>query len=321
MGMGIEHSHGHQHAHGHAHGPEHGHNSSRNRRRVGVAAVLTGTFMLAEAVAGALSGSLALVADAGHMLADAASLGLAWLAFRVAERPHDWTRTYGFHRLHVLAAYTNGLTLVFVTIAIVAEAIHRLREPVVVLGGPMLVVAILGIIVNLAAYAALHGAERDNLNIRGALLHVVGDLLGSVAAVLAAIVILATGWTPIDPLLSVLVALLIVRSAWVLIRDSGHILLEAAPRELDVEAMRNDLAATIAGVEDVHHVHAWSLTQERPMVTLHARIAEGAGTSETARIAAAIKAHLRVRYGITHATVEIEHGECADAAQGQPHRH
>ena len=275
--------------------------------------------MLAEAVAGVLSGSLALLADAGHMLADAASLGLAWIAFRVAERPHDWMRTYGFHRLHVLAAYTNGLTLFFVTIAIVVEAIHRLREPVVVLGGPMLVVALLGVLVNIAAFAVLHGADRDNLNIKGALLHVVGDLLGSVAAVLAAVVILATGWAPIDPLLSVLVSLLILRSAWMLVRDSGHILLEAAPRELDVEAMRNDIAAAIPGVEDVHHVHAWSLTQERPMVTLHARISESAGAGEAARLSAAIKAHLRARYGITHATVEIEHGECADAAE--PHRH
>jgi cobalt-zinc-cadmium efflux system protein len=297
----------------------HTHGHSRNRRRVGFAALLTGGFMLAEAVAGALSGSLALLADAGHMLADAASLGLAWIAFRVAERPHDWTRTYGFHRLHVLAAYTNGLTLVFIAIAIVFEAVHRLREPVAVLGGPMLAVAVLGIAVNVAAYAALHGAERENLNIRGALLHVVGDLLGSVAAVIAAIVILWTGWTPIDPLLSVAVALLILWSAWVLVRESGHILLEAAPRSLDVEAMRDDLAAAIAGVEDVHHVHAWSLTQDRPMVTLHARISESAGPGEAARVAAAIKAHLRLRYCITHATVEIEHGECADEAE--VHRH
>jgi cobalt-zinc-cadmium efflux system protein len=297
----------------------HTHSHSRNRRRVGLAALLTGGFMLAEVVAGLLSGSLALLADAGHMLADAASLGLAWIAFRVAERPHDWTRTYGFHRLHVLAAYTNGLTLVFIAIAIVFEALHRLREPVAVLGGPMLAVAVLGIAVNVAAYAALHGAERDNLNIRGALLHVVGDLLGSVAAVIAAIVILWTGWTPIDPLLSVAVALLILWSAWVLVRESGHILLEAAPRSLDVEAMRDDLAATIAGVEDVHHVHAWSLTQERPMVTLHARISEAAEAGGAARISAAIKAHLRLHYGITHATVEIEHGECADEVEA--HRH
>ncbi|HEY5831770.1 MAG: cation diffusion facilitator family transporter [Hyphomicrobiaceae bacterium] len=320
--MGPGHHHGHAHAHGHGHGHAHGASRggdpARNRRRVGIAAVLTGSFMVAEAVAGMLSGSLALIADAGHMLADAASLSLAWIAFRVAERPHDWTRTYGFHRVHVLAAYTNGLTLFFVTIAIVVEAVHRLREPVTVLGGPMLVVAVLGIVVNLLAFAALHGADRDNLNIKGALLHVVGDLLGSVAAIVAAIVILVTGWSPIDPLLSVVVSLLILRSAWMLIRDSGHILLEAAPRELDVEAMRNDLAANVEGVEDVHHVHAWSLTQERPMVTLHARISEAAGPGEAARISAAIKVHLRARYGITHATVEIEHGECADAVGPEP---
>ncbi len=139
-GMAPGHHHGHAHAHGHGHGHAHGASRggdpARNRRRVGIAAVLTGSFMVAEAVAGMLSGSLALIADAGHMLADAASLSLAWIAFRVAERPHDWTRTYGFHRVHVLAAYTNGLTLFFVTIAIVVEAVHRLREPVTVLGGP-----------------------------------------------------------------------------------------------------------------------------------------------------------------------------------------
>jgi len=305
--MGAEHSH---HHHGHQ-----GHGHARNQQRVGWAALLTGGFMLAEVAGGVIAGSLALLADAGHMLTDAAALTLAWLAFRFARRPHDSTRTYGFHRFQVLAAYSNGLTLFFIAIAIVYEAVHRLREPVVVLGGPMLAVAVLGLAVNIAAFLALQGAERDNLNVRGALLHVAGDLLGSGAAILAALVILWTGWTPIDPLLSVLVALLILRSAWFLVRESGHILLEAAPRELDVDAMRHDLAAAIPGVQDIHHVHAWSLTQDRPMVTLHARIADTADTGEAARISAAIKAHLRARYGITHATVEIECEHCADAGQ------
>lgn len=311
MSPNHKHEHGHDHGHGHGHSHHGSHHHGRNQQRVGWAALLTSAFMLAEAVGGALSGSLALLADAGHMLTDAASLGLAWLAFRVAQRPHDAQRTYGFHRFQVLAAYTNGLTLLFIAIAIVWEAVHRLREPVTVLAGPMLAIAVLGLAVNVAAFLALHGAERDNLNVRGALLHVVGDLLGSAAAIVAAIVILWTGWTPIDALLSVLVALLILRSAWFLIRESGHILLEAAPKELDVAAMRDDLAAAIPGVEDVHHVHAWSLTQDRPMVTLHARIGDAA---DSARIAAAIKAHLRARYGISHATVEIECGACADAA-------
>jgi cobalt-zinc-cadmium efflux system protein len=286
-----------------------GHSHTRNERRIGIAALLTGGFMLAEAIGGLLSGSLALLADAGHMLTDAASLALAWAAIHIARRPSDWQRTYGFHRFQVLAAFTNGLTLVFIAIAIVIEAGRRLMEPAAVLGGPMLAIAVIGLAVNIAAFIALHGAERDNLNVRGALLHVLGDLLGSAATIVAALVILWTGWTPIDPLLSVAVALLIVRSAWFVLRESGHILLEAAPRSLDVEAMRDDLVAAVGGVEDVHHVHVWSLTQDRPMITLHARIAEPVRAFE---IAQAIKARLRSRHGIDHATVEVEHEDCAD---------
>ena len=267
--------------------------------------------MLVEAIGGVLAGSLALLADAGHMLIDAAALALAWLAFRAARRPSDWQRTYGFHRFQVLAAYSNGLTLFFIALAIGWEAVQRLREPVTVLGGPMLAVAAAGLLVNIAAFLLLHGAERDSLNVRGAMLHVLGDLLGSAAAILAALVIVWTGWTPIDPLLSVLVALLILRSAWYLMRESGHILLEGAPRSLDIPAMQADLAAAIPGVEDVHHVHVWSLTEEKPMATLHVRIADPA---DSARVAAAVKQRLRERYNIDHATVEVECEGCADEA-------
>lgn len=294
--------------HEHRHAGHH-HTHTRNERRIGIAALLTGGFMIAEAIGGLLSGSLALLADAGHMLTDAASLALAWAAIHIARRPSDWQRTYGFHRFQVLAAFTNGLTLVFIAIAIVIEAGRRLMAPAPVLGGPMLAIAVIGLAVNVAAFIALHGAERDNLNVRGALLHVLGDLLGSAATIVAALVILWTGWTPIDPLLSVAVALLIVRSAWFVLRESGHILLEAAPRSLDVEAMRDDLVAAVGGVEDVHHVHVWSLTQDRPMVTLHVRIAEPIRAFE---IAHAIKARLRARHGIDHATIEVEHEDCAD---------
>jgi cobalt-zinc-cadmium efflux system protein len=294
--------------HEHRHAGHH-HTHTRNERRIGIAALLTGGFMIAEAIGGLLSGSLALLADAGHMLTDAASLALAWAAIHIARRPSDWQRTYGFHRFQVLAAFTNGLTLVFIAIAIVIEAGRRLMDPAPVLGGPMLAIAVIGLAVNVAAFIALHGAERDNLNVRGALLHVLGDLLGSAATIVAALVILWTGWTPIDPLLSVAVALLIVRSAWFVLRESGHILLEAAPRSLDVEAMRDDLVAAVGGVEDVHHVHVWSLTQDRPMVTLHVRIADPIRAFE---IAHAIKARLRARHGIDHATIEVEHEDCAD---------
>jgi cobalt-zinc-cadmium efflux system protein len=289
--------------HDHKHAPEHGHRHPDNQRRVGWAALLIGGFMAVEAVGGVLSGSLALLADAGHMLTDSAALALAWLAFRVARRPSDWRRTYGFHRFQVLAAYTNGLALFFIALAIGYEAFHRLREPSEILGGPMLAIALVGLGVNVAAFLVLHGAERESLNVKGAMLHVVGDMLGSAAAIVAALVILATGWTPIDPLLSLLVALLILRSAWFLAAEAGHILLEGAPKDLDVSAVRGDLVAAVPGVVDVHHVHAWSLTEDRRMATLHVKVADQA---DAARIAAAVRARLRERFRIDHATVEME---------------
>lgn len=305
--MTHDHSHaGHTHAHGNGH--SHAHGGSANQTRVGWAAVLTGGFMVVEAIGGLVSGSLALLADAGHMLTDSAALVLAWLAFRIARRPSDWKRTYGFHRFQVLAAYSNGLTLFFIAVAITWEAVRRLWEPGEVLAGPMLVIAVVGLGVNIAAYLILHGADRESLNVRGAILHVVGDLLGSAAAIAAALVILATGWTPIDPLLSVLVAVLILRSAWYLIAESGHILLEAAPRGLDVRELEADLKANVPGVTGVHHIHAWSLSEDKRMATLHVRVADLAAA---ARVSAAVKARLHDRFRIAHATVEVE-----DAAGG-----
>jgi|SRR5262245_9609946 len=294
--------------HGHA-GHSHGHSHARNEQRVAWAAALTGAYMLAEAAGGLYAGSLTLLADAGHMLTDAASLTLAWAAFRIARRPSDWQRTYGFHRFQVIAAYTNGITLIFIAAAVLWEALHRLREPVTVLAGPMLAIAAVGLIVNIASYLALHGADRDNLNIRGAMLHVLGDIAGSVAAIIAALVILWTGWTPIDLILSVLVALLILHSAYDVVAESGRILIEAAPRGLDVRALAADLEANVAGIEDVHHVHAWSLTEARPMVTLHAKIAD---ETQAYRIVSQVKQRLQARFGVVHATVEVECEHCAD---------
>jgi cobalt-zinc-cadmium efflux system protein len=302
------HAHPDRRDHGHA-GHSHGHSHARNEQRVAWAAALTGAYMLAEVAGGLYAGSLTLLADAGHMLADAASLALAWAAFRIARRPSDWQRTYGFHRFQVIAAYTNGITLIFIAAAVLWEALHRLREPVTVLAGPMLAIAAIGLIVNIASYLALHGADRDNLNIRGAMLHVLGDIAGSAAAIIAALVILWTGWTPIDLILSVLVALLILLSAYGVVAESGRILIEAAPRGLDVRALAADLEANVAGVEDVHHVHAWSLTEARPMVTLHAKIAD---ETEAYRIVSEVKQRLQARFGVVHATIEIECEQCAD---------
>jgi cobalt-zinc-cadmium efflux system protein len=306
----MSHNHSHSHAHGHGHGQGGGRDAGKlNARSLGWAALLTGGFMVAEAVAGVLSGSLALIADAGHMLADAASLALAWLAIWMSRKPADQRRTYGSHRFQVLAAYSNGLTLFFIAIAVTWEAVSRLREPTQVLGGPMLVVAILGLAVNVVAFLVLHGAESKDLNVKGAILHVVGDMLGSVAAMVAAVVILWTGWTPIDPLLSVLVALIILRSAWFLVRESGHILLEGAPDHLDIDQIRSDLETAIPGVESVHHVHAWSLTQDKPMLTLHARVVD---PSDGEHITHAIRLRLLERYGVDHVTVQIEGARCVD---------
>ena len=280
---------------GHSHG-------AGNERAIGIAALLTGTFMFAEVVGGVVSGSLALLADAGHMLTDFASLILAWFAFRLARRPADWKRSYGFDRFSVLAAFVNGLSLFAIAIWITAEAYHRLNEPIEVMGGVMLWVALGGLLVNILAFWILSRGEGDNLNVRAAALHVAGDLLGSVAALVASLVIIFTGWTPIDPLLSVFVVLIILKSAWAVVRESGHILLEGAPRGLDSRAVAEAIVEGVPGVTRAHHIHAWSITQERPMITLEADVAPG---TDIPAARTAIKELLHASFGMAHATVEI----------------
>ncbi len=313
--MGTHHDHS---DHSHDHGGHHHHApkvSARNVRAVGLAALLTGAFMIAEVVGGIISGSLALIADAGHMLTDFAALALAWLAFRIAQRPSDWKRSYGFDRFSVLAAFVNGLSLFLIAAWIIYEAARRIADPQPVLAGPMLAIAVLGLLVNLAALQIMRSADPENLNIRAAMLHVMGDLLGSVAAIAAAGIIMATGWFMIDPLLSVLVALIILRGAWAVTRSSAHILLQGAPDGLEPELIATDLKSHVAGVTDVHHIHSWSLTEERPVITLHARIADGLDSHAACH---AIKARLAEKFDIGHATVEIEQGEaeCEDQSCG-----
>lgn len=307
--------HSHPHTHSHAHGPAHGnhaHGAGGNERRIAIAAALTGLFMVAEVAGGIISGSLALIADAGHMLTDFAGLALAWFGFRMARRPADWKRSYGYDRYGVLVAFANGLALFAIAGWIVVEAVSRLNNPSPVLGGIMIWVAVAGLAINLVAFWLLEGGDKTNLNMRAAALHVIGDLLGSVAAIAAAIVILTTGWTPIDPILSVLVAVLILVSAARVVQDAGHILLEGTPTGLDPRQVGEDIKASVPGVLDVHHVHAWSISPERPLITLHAQVAAGSTAPET--ITAAIKQHLMARYGVDHATVELEFERCADAA-------
>ncbi len=279
-------------------------------RRVTIALVLTGTFMIVEVVGGILSGSLALLADAGHMLTDTMALALAAVAFHVSKRPPDARLSYGYQRFQILAAFVNGLTLLLVVGWILFEAVRRLLEPSAVLGPMMLVVAAAGLVVNLIAFVVLHGGDRENLNIRGAALHVAGDLLGSVAAIVAAVVIIYTGWVAVDPILSVAVAFLILNSAWALVKRSAHVLLEGAPDWLDVDAMQAELVRHIPEVEGVHHVHVWGLTPQDLMLTMHVRLVENNG--DPTPVIRQIKSRLKERYGIGHSTIEIETETCAD---------
>ncbi len=264
--------------------------------------LLTAGYAIIEAIGGWLSGSLALVADAGHMVSDAAALLLALVAYRVAARAADATRTYGFHRVRVLAALANGAALLLLVGWIVWEAIGRLHTPAGVLAGPMLVVAAIGLAVNIAGALILRGGHRGDSNLRGAFLHVLGDLLGSAGAIVAALVIIQTGWTPIDPILSVLVAALVVRSAWTLVSESIRVLLQAVPHGVDARAAESDLA-NLPGIAEAGHFHAWTLTDESSVATVHVTPAEGA---DPLALPALVAARLRDRYAIDHVTVQVD---------------
>lgn len=297
---GHRHDHDHEHDHaGHSHAPK---VSAGNERLVLIGFVLTFGFMLAEIVAGLLSGSLALIADAGHMLTDAAALLLAWLAFRIGRRPPDGRRTFGYMRLEVVAGLINAVTLFALVAWIAFEAVQRFFAPQPVLAGPMLVVAALGLVVNIGVFFVLSRGDREHVNIRGAMVHVLGDLLGSVGAIVAAITIWFTGWMPIDPILSVLVSLLVLRSAWRLFRNSLHILLEGAPDNVAVGELRTTLLERVEGLADVRHVHVWSITSGKPAATLEILLVAGARPPEVSQ---AVKHLLESEYGIAHSTIEI----------------
>jgi cobalt-zinc-cadmium efflux system protein len=276
---------------------------------LGWALVITAAFMSLEVVGGLLSGSLALLADAGHMLTDTAALALAWLAARLTMRPTNPRRSYGYHRAQVLAAFVNALALFGVVAWIVYEAVDRLSQPRPIVGQTMLAVALAGLAANLAVFAILRRGNQDNLNVAAAKLHVLGDLLGSIGAIIAAGVILATGWTPIDPLLSVLVAVLILRSAWSLLRKSTGILMEETPESVDIDALRQALLALVPGVRDVHDVHCWSLTSGQVMLTLHVALVSDA---DPARVLREAKRVIAEKFAIDHSALQLEQAECPD---------
>jgi len=295
---------GHGHQHGHSHGA-----GATNEYRLGWAFIITFSFTFVEVVGGLMAHSLALLADAGHMVSDAAALGMSWLALRLGKRAADTERTYGYRRLEVLVAFVNGCTLFVIAAWIVLEAIRRFAAPTEVLGGTMLVVAIAGLLANIVAFLVLNGGNRENLNMRSAWLHVLGDLLGFVVAIVAAGIIVLTGWSPIDPILSVVVAVLILKSAAQIVKSSAHILLEGTPPNLNLGALRTDLATALPAVAEVHHVHAWSLTEDQPLVTLHVRCTPGADPQS---LVPAINRRLKERFGISHSTIQVDPAECLD---------
>lgn len=296
----------HNHAHSdddHDHGHSHTYDDSQDgRRRVAIAAVLTFGFMIAEIVGGLISGSLALLADAAHMLTDAGSLVLAWVGFKLAERPADSKRSFGWGRFKVLAAFVNGLTLIVLAGWIVVEAIERLQSPHPIMGQLLLIVASLGLIVNVIVFRILHAGNQDDLNMRAALWHVAGDMLGSVAAVAAALIVMTSGWTPIDPLLSILVALIILVGGIRIVRSTAHILIEGVPQGVSIEAIKTDLEATLNGARHVDHIHAWALNESKVLVTLDVEAEPGVCVESLRR---AVKDRLHDKFGIDHATVEI----------------
>ncbi|MEO1014904.1 MAG: cation diffusion facilitator family transporter [Pseudomonadota bacterium] len=262
-------------------------------------------FMVVEVIGGVISGSLALLADAVHMMTDAVALGFAASAQWFASRPADARCHFGYGRVQVLAAFVNGILLSVLLIWIVFEAMNRFLTPQEVAWRPMLAIAVLGLIANAVAFRILHASSAGNINVRGALLHVVSDFVGSVAAVLAALSIAAFGAYWVDPLLSIAVAALIAQSAARLLAETGHILLEGAPRNIDVTKLKRSLEALSPDIEDVHNVHVWQVKPGEARLTLHARISEGVGAQP---ILERVKMALAEDFGISDSTVQIEVG-------------
>ncbi|GHF92565.1 cation efflux system protein [Deinococcus piscis] len=294
-------------SHDHHHG--HGHGADASTRQLGLALALTGTFLVVEVAYAFISGSLALLSDAGHMLTDAAALALSLLAVKAGQRPADRRRTFGYRRTEILAAAVNAAALLAVGAYILYEAAQRLREPVEVQTTPMLVVAVLGLMVNLLSARILAGGQEGSLNVRSAYLEVLSDLLGSAAVIVGAVLIMFTGWTWVDPLLGAGIGLWVIPRTWRLLSESVNVLLEGTPAGLDLDALRADLRA-LPGVSEVHDLHVWSITSGEHSLTAHL-------VAEEATSAALLSAAQEVagRYGIEHVTVQIEppghHGEHA----------
>lgn len=304
-------AHDHAHAHGHAHGHGHGHHGLSAVQSLSWALGITAVFFVVELAGGWWTGSLALVSDALHMGFDLTALGLGLFAAQMGRKPADPQRTFGYQRVEVLAALVNGVTLILITGVILREAYERFFLPQDIKAKEMLIIAVIGLLSNLAAGAVLYRSSRSNINLRGAYLHVLSDALGSVGAVIAGIVIITTGWRQADPLVSLLICIGIVVTSYWLVRDSVHILLEGTPSHLELEQIRAALSA-LPGVRSVHDLHLWSVTRGTESMSGHVVVRSDEHTASTLRVGAKL---LKERFGITHVTLQVETSgqpECED---------
>ena len=287
---------------GHHHDHSGHHHRTNNRRRLTLTLLLTLAYMVAEAVGGWLSGSLALLADAGHMLSDAAALALSLLAAWIASRPPTPEHSYGYYRAEILAALANGATLVAISVFIFVEAISRLTQPPEVQGGLMLGIAAGGLAVNLLGLAILNAGKSDNLNMHGAWLHLLTDALGSVAAIVAGALVWARGWYLADPIASILIGLLVIYSSWGLLNESISILMERAPRNINIDTVR-DVVMGVPGVCQMHDLHIWTITSGMISLSAHVVLAGNYSADDTLR---SLRVVLHDRFGIDHITIQIE---------------
>ena len=286
-----------------AHAHDHAEARGANRRALGLALAITAAYTVAEVVGGLLTGSLALLADAAHMLSDNFSIGLALLAVWLASRPTTSQRTFGYQRAEILAALANGVTLVAVSIWIFVEAYRRFQQPPEVLGGWMLTIALVGLAVNVAAGLILYGARGESLNVEGAFRHILADLLGSVGVIAAAVTILVSGWLYADPIVSVIIGLLVLASSWTILRDATRILLEATPRGIDAGEVGRRMSAA-AGVREVHDLHIWTITSGFPALAAHVLVGRNEDCHARRR---ELEELLHDDFGIQHTTLQVDH--------------
>lgn len=283
-------------------------NHETRQRRFVLSLALTGVIFIAEFIGGLWTGSLALLADAGHVFMDAFALGLSYLALRVALLPPNDRHTYGYHRMQILAALANGVTLLLIAIEILREAWERAKAPQPIQAGPMLVIAIVGLVVNIVVASVLHEHEHDDVSTRSAFLHVIGDTLASVGVIGAGVIVFFTGWTWVDPLVSVLIGLLIVVSAARLLKETVHILAEGMPDGMRAGDVA-DAMEGVPGVADIHDLHVWTVAPGYVALSVHAVLADQA-LSETDKVMAALKQVLQDTFDIEHTTIQFECANC-----------